>query len=281
MGILLGSFIINGTIINEIKVMHKFLKDIMNYMPYAKYSAKAELKTEVANSYLNWLWWIIEPVAFMLIYTFISKIAFRTGGEFFPVFVLIGFVTWGFFSLMVLGSIKIIKNNSHIVSKIYIPKYILLLKQSFVYCFKTGIAYVLVMVLILFFKVPLTFYMLWVIPLFIILYIICFGFSLFLMHFGVYVEDLHNLTVIVLKLMFYMSGIFYQLRNIDMEAIYVDILINVNPAAFMIEQFRIVLLEARNPNMPILLLWLLIGLLVSSIGIRLIQRHENTYAKVI
>lgn len=261
--------------------MNKFIKDIIRYLPYAKYAAKAELRTEVANSYLNWLWWILEPLAFMLIYTFISKVAFKARGEFFPVFVLVGLVNWGFFNWMMLGSIKIIKNNRAIVSKIYIPKYILLLKQSFVYCFKTSISYVLIMMLIIFLGVPVTLYMFWTLPLFLILYIICFGFSLFLMHLGVYIEDLFNLTTILLKLMFYLSGIFYNLKNIDMEQKYIDVLINLNPAAFMIEQFRTVLLEGHNPNILILCIWLLIGIVMSFIGIKLIQKYENTYAKVV
>ena len=40
------------------------------YWKYAIYSSKAQLKAEVANSYLNWLWWVLDPLCFMLIYVF-------------------------------------------------------------------------------------------------------------------------------------------------------------------------------------------------------------------
>ena len=40
--------------------MKKFIYNLKKYFKYAVYSAKAELKSEVADSYLNWLWWIIE-----------------------------------------------------------------------------------------------------------------------------------------------------------------------------------------------------------------------------
>ncbi len=261
--------------------MIKFFKDVKKYMPYAIYSAKSELKTEVANSYLNWLWWILDPLSFMIIYTFIAKIVFQARGEKFPVFVLIGIITWGFFNRMVLGSIKIIKNNRNTVSKVYIPKYILLLKQSFVYLFKTMISYSLLILLIGLFKVKITFYMLWVIPLFIVFYVITFGFSLYLMHWGVYIDDLFNLTTIILKLMFYLSGIFYNLRIIEINWLFKMILINANPAAFMIDQFRNVLLRGENPNIIMLIIWFLIGIKYCILGIGLIQEHENTYAKVI
>ena len=40
--------------------MKKFFFNIKKYYKYAIRSAKAELKSEVSDSYLNWLWWIIE-----------------------------------------------------------------------------------------------------------------------------------------------------------------------------------------------------------------------------
>ena len=52
-------------------MFNKFREHIQKYWKYSFFSAKTQLKAEVANSYLNWLWWIIDPLSFMLIYTFI------------------------------------------------------------------------------------------------------------------------------------------------------------------------------------------------------------------
>ena len=51
--------------------MKRFWKDLKSHYRYAIYSAKSELKSEVANSYLNWIWWVLEPFCFMLIYAII------------------------------------------------------------------------------------------------------------------------------------------------------------------------------------------------------------------
>ena len=56
--------------------MKLFFRNMKKYYKYAIRSAKAELKSEVADSRLNWLWWIIEPLAFMLIYTFVFGVIF-------------------------------------------------------------------------------------------------------------------------------------------------------------------------------------------------------------
>ena len=67
--------------------MKRFINDLKKYKNYILYATWAELKTEVINSYLGFLWMILEPLAFMLIYTFIAIIVFKSSVQYFPVFV--------------------------------------------------------------------------------------------------------------------------------------------------------------------------------------------------
>ena len=63
------------------------------------------------------------------------------------------------------------------------------------------------------FKVPVTINFLWFLPILLILYLITFGISCILLHYGIFVEDLANVTSLALRLVFYMSGIFYNLAT--------------------------------------------------------------------
>ena len=184
--------------------MNRFITNVKKYFKYATYAAKADLKAEVANSYLNWLWWVLDPIFFMLIYTFIVEIVFKTSEAYFPVFVFVGLTAWDFFNRMVSGSVKLVVSKKSIVTKVYIPKYILLIEKSFVYLFKMMISFALVFVLMIFFGVPFTTKIFYVIPITIVLYIVSFGIASILLHFGIFVEDLFNVTNIVLKLVFYL-----------------------------------------------------------------------------
>ena len=47
----------------------RFLKDLKEYSYLSRYMARTGLKAEVANSYLNWVWWVLEPFCMMLVYT--------------------------------------------------------------------------------------------------------------------------------------------------------------------------------------------------------------------
>jgi len=144
--------------------MKRFLSNIKKYYKYAIRSAKAELKSEVADSYLNWLWWVIEPFCFMLIYTFVFGMVFPNDELYFASFVMVGQACWDFFNRMVTGSVKLIINNRDLVTKVYIPKYILLFSKSLTYLFKMGISLILAFGLMLFQHVPITWHIIFLIP---------------------------------------------------------------------------------------------------------------------
>lgn len=173
--------------------MKKFIQDIKKYFKYILYSTKSNLKSEVANSYLNWLWWILDPLCFMLVYTFIVNIVFKTSENNFPVFVLIGLTVWNFFNATINSSVKLIANNKSIVDKIYIPKYVLTLVKMFTNLFKMFISWTLIIIMLLIFKVPWSIYMIQFIPVLIVLFILSFGIATILMHLGVFIEDLGTL----------------------------------------------------------------------------------------
>ena len=260
--------------------MKKFLYNIKKYYKYAIRSAKAELKSEVADSYLNWLWWIIEPLCFMLIYVFVFGYIFKNNTPYFASFVFIGLTAWEFFNRMISGSVKLIINNRDLVTKVYIPKYILLLSKSFTYLFKMGISLLITFGLMIFQGVTFSWHLILIIPIIIVLYILTFGIGMILMNLGVTVNDLGNLTNIILRMIFYLSGVFYNL-NERLKGNLKFFLLKLNPAAFIMNELRKVLIENKCPDFMYLSIWLLIGIILCLIGIHMIHKNENSYAKVI
>ena len=260
--------------------MNKFFSNVKKYQKYAVRSAKAELKSEVADSRLNWLWWIIEPLCFMLIYSFIFGKLLNVGEEHFAVFIMFGLTLWDFFNRMVSGSVKLIINNRDLVTKVYIPKYILLLAKSFTYLFKMGISLMITIGLMLFQHVPFTWHLILFIPILIVLYVLSFGIGMILMNFGVTLNDLANLTNISLRMVFYLSGVFYNL-NTRLKGKLRFFLLRANPVAFIMHQLRNAMLYGKMPSFEGLAVWFAIGIVLCVIGIHIIHKNENSYAKVI
>ncbi len=259
--------------------MLKIISEIKKYFPYILYSTKSKLKSEVAGSYLNSLWWIINPLCMMLIYMFVVVVVFKSQEPNFPIFVFVGLTLWDYFNRIISSSAKLIKGNRNIINKVYIPKYILLIINSFVMLFKFFISLIIIFIFILIFKIHISLKILFFIPIVIVLYLFTFGAGMIIMHFGVYMGDLHNIIRILLRFIFYFSGVFYNLE-LRVPSPYNKILLTFNPIASLINEARNVLINNINPNFLLLLIWGVISLILTAIGFKLIRKYENSYSKV-
>ena len=260
-------------------MIKRFINDFKKYYKYIAYRTKADLKSEVAGSYLSWIWLILEPTCFMLIYTFISKFIFNSSVEYFTAFIFIGLTIWNFFNKTLVASIKMVKNNRDTVTKVYIPKWVLLMCKISVNSVKFAISFLLVVITMIILKVPITFNILYFIFIFITLFIFTFGVSCLFMHYGVFIEDLSNIANILLKMVFYMSGIFFAIDSRIGEP-YSTILSKVNPIGAFITQSRDVLLYSSSIDFIVMMIWFLSSILLCYIGIKTIYKYENTYVKV-
>ena len=239
-----------------------------------------ELKSEIAQSHLSWLWWILDPLLFMLVYTFVSLIVFGKAEQYFSAFIFIGYTSFKFFEKTVKGSVKLVRANRSIVAKVYIPKHILLLTKSYVNTFTTAISFLLVFITMGIYRVPLTWNIIFFIPEVLLLVLLSFSIGTVMMHFGVFVEDLSNVMFIVLRLLFYMSGVFYSLEKRITDELLRTILLDCNPMAFIINQMRNSLLYGKPLDVRMYFVWLVISLVIGYIGINLVYRNENGYIKV-
>jgi ABC-type polysaccharide/polyol phosphate export permease len=257
----------------------RFVNDVKKYFRFSVVSAKAQLKSEVAGSYLNWVWWILDPLCFMLIYTFIFGYVFKSDEQFFPIYIFIGLSVWNFFNKTVQSSVKIIKSNKSVVSKVYFPKYILLMTKMWVNGFKMMISFGIVVLMMIFFKVPITFNVLFFIPIIITLMLFTFGCSCIVMHFGVYVEDLSNVINIILRFLFYLTGIFYNIKTkIPNIGVYLN---DFNPLASLITSMRDCLIYSKVPDLKFLGIWFAVSVVVSICGVALVYKEENSYLKAV
>ncbi len=268
------------TIGGFVRYTKRLFKDLKKYMPYALWAAKADLGAEVASSYLNWMWWLIEPTCMMLIYTFIFGIVFKASEQYFPIFIFIGITLWVFFSRSVNGSVDIVRSGKDIITKVYMPKYILLLSKMFVNGFKMLISFGVILCMMIMYRVTLSWNIIWAIPILLDLFLFTFGVSSVMMHYGVYVNDLGYITGIVLSMLMYLTGTFYNISK-RMPEPFGKILENFNPVACMISSMRESLLYNTTPPLEILAIWGGISIILISLGIFTVYSNENSYVKVI
>lgn len=258
----------------------RFFQNIKKYHGYAVYAAKAQLKSEVASSYLNWIWWILEPLLTMVVYIIVFGYIFRALENQFAVFLFMGILMWNFFSGVVSSSTTIVKSNRQIVSNVYVPKYILLIAKMYQFACRFGFGLLVEIVMMILFRVQFGWHMLLAVPFILGFFLFTFSCASVLIHFGVYVYDLNYAVGILLRFIMYLSGIFYSIEG-RVPGLFGQMLGKVNPVAFYIASVRDILIYGKMPSFYWLFRWCIISIFISAIGIWLIHRNENNYAKVI
>ncbi len=259
--------------------MIKAIKSIIKYWEYITYATKLKVKSEVINSSLGFLWLILEPFCFMLIYMYIATVVFKTEIEYFPLFVCVGMIIWNFFSKSINTSTKVLTSNKDIISKIYVPKILLLLIVIFQNIVKLLISFALVIGLLIYFQVPFQLNMFSIFLVLLVLFIFTTGVAAILMHFGVFMTDLNYIVSIFLKFLFYLTGVFYVVSTM-VPPPYNEIISIYNPLAFFIIEIRNVLLYNQSLNYYVLASWAGVAIFLNFIGTLLINKYENTYVKV-
>ena len=99
------------------------------------------------------------------------------------------------------------------------------------------------------------------------------------MHYGVYIQDLSNVVTIATRMLFYVTGIFYNLETRIKG--YGALLNHYNPVAFLLSSMRKSLIYSSTPDLAFLGIWFAVSLLIMVLGIRKVYKEENSYVKAI
>ena len=260
--------------------MKRFFDDLKKYRGYMTYAAMAQLKAELANSWLGGLWWVLEPTLNMLVYMFVFTVVFQRTTTYVVAFIVVGLTYWRFFNTTVISSITLMKRYRAVISKTYIPKFVLLGSAMLVNGFKLLCSYAPLIVLMVYYQVPLSLHMLAIIPVTAVLFLLTFGVSCLCMHVGVYLEDLQKLMTIALQMVFYISGVFYPINEMLEESVARSIFV-FNPMAMILYEARNALLYAQSCQWEVLGLWALVAVLLSIWGVTVIYKSESRYIKVL
>lgn len=258
----------------------KFFSDIKNYWQYMVYAAKTDLKAEVANSYLNRLWWLLEPFFNMIVYVIVFGRVMGNSVENYSTFVFSALLMWNFFSKTINYSVKLVRSNRDIVTKVYIPKFVLLLSNMILNMFKLLFSLMVLVVMMVVFQVKIGVNILWVLPAYAVMILLAFGLGMIFLHFGVYVDDLSYAVGILLNMLMFLSGIFYETMTTLPEPLNA-VLMCLNPVAMFIDTMRKGLLNNAVANLPVLGVWFVLAVLLCLVGVHIVYKNENSYVKVV
>jgi ABC-2 type transport system permease protein len=201
--------------INEIKNrnngedMKKYVDNFMQYRFLLSELVKKGIKLKYRRSYLGMIWSMLEPLLTMIVLTIVFGTLYGNTDRTFPVYILTGRLLYSFFSQSTKAALKSIRQNSAMIKKVYVPKYLYPLSSVlFNYVIFLISLIVLAMVSVILGVKP-TFYLLQAPIALILILIMSYGCGMILATIGVFFRDMEYLWSVALMLVMYTCAIFY------------------------------------------------------------------------
>lgn len=260
------------------KYIKYFFHDLKKYRHYIKYSIKSSLKAELSNTVLGYLWWLLDPMLHMLVYTFLVQVIFKRATPAFPVYVFSALLPWKVATGALLQSSNCIRANAGILKQVYLPKFILPLIIMATNTIKLFFGLVILLIMVNVYKIPLTWHVIEFIPVLLVFLLFFYSLSIFLTHLGVLFEDMRHLLGYLIMFWFFASPAIWSLDLLP-ESLEQIIWINPNVTFFM--SFRNVFMYGESPYYTFLGIWLGISFFLLLLGIPLLYKSDKNYTKVI
>jgi lipopolysaccharide transport system permease protein len=211
-----------------------------------------EIKVRYTDTRLGLAWILIYPACWVAMFTVLFSWIFKASGAGipYPLYVMAGLVPWFFFSNTVSNAVSSLRNNAHLIPKVYFPREILPLGSVLVGFLDLALYLVLVFAAMIYYRVGGGMMILMVIPILAGLAMLTLAVSLLASRFALFQREVQLLVPLVLQFTMYTVPIFYRVEIVPVrfQSIYL-----LNPVAGFIDALRRVLVYGVWPRWPSLL----------------------------
>jgi lipopolysaccharide transport system permease protein len=257
------------------------LKDLWFYRELIYFLTWRDLKVRYKQSVLGVLWAILKPFLTMVVFSiFFGGLAKLPSDSVpYPIFSFAGLLPWEFFAAALSISSRSMLTSGQMVSKIYFPRIIVPLSSVFANLVDFLIAFVIMIGMMFFFKIPLTVNMLWL-PVFLLLAIItALGVGLWFSALLVMYRDVNYLLPFITQLWFFISPVVYGSSMIPEKFSW---LYSLNPMSGVIEGFRWAIYgSAQTISGTMIAISSSISLAIFISGLFFFRRMERVFADMI
>lgn len=215
---------------------------LINFFTLVHTQARLGLKAEASRFYLSYLWWILEPLLFVLVFYLVFGVLLNNRPDNFLLFLMCGKTPFLWFSKSVSSASSSIVQNKGLISQVDIPKTLFpygavqeaLYKQWPVFGVLFGIASI--------YGLLPELNWLWLLPLIITQYVLILVCALIGAVLVSYIADMRMFINMGMTFLLFSSGIFWDIRSVENLELQRLALI-INPFLFLIDAYREVLIN--------------------------------------
>jgi len=258
----------------------KEIKDICHWKELLWQMVGREVKARYKQSILGYFWVILNPLAQMLVMSFAFSLILRiptnsSSNIPYSIFLFVALLPWNLFANSLSSATNSLVNSSTLITKVYFPRTILVLASiisklvDFVFALSILIIYMII------YQIPISFNILWTIPIFLIQQIFTVGLSLFFSAANLLYRDIQYLLNLLLVLWMYATPVIYPADIVPSQFKFV---FQLNPMAVIINAYRQTILGGGQPNFYSLIIALFLSLSILLIGFSYFKSREKIFA---
>lgn len=255
-------------------------KDNQIVKNFSKYSflltelIKRDISGKYKDSTLGLFWSFLNPLLSMIVLTMVFSLIFAGSIANFPVYLLSGKLIFDLFSNASTGAMNSIKDNSEIIKKIYVPKYMFsvgIVCSEFINFLISLIVLIAVMIAT---GAPFHFALIYSpIPIFFVV-VLTMGVGLILATATTFFTDIKYLYGVLIMLLSFMTPLFYPIDIIPQQFMFA---FKINPLYAGVSSFRDIVLNGTFPTTGPLLYLIITSVLSLIIGIFVFYKYQNKF----
>jgi lipopolysaccharide transport system permease protein len=268
-----------------IGLLREAISDIRSRWRLIQYLAQANLKRTGADTVFGNLWWVLDPVLQMAVYSLLVTVVFQRKQEAYPLFVFAALLPWKWLSTVASDAMSSVVGQERLIKQIAFPK-IILPASAMV----TGTAHFifglvpLAVMLLLFYPSHISPYLVLIPVVAVVQFVFTFGFGLVVAALNVFFRDVGNLARHVLRLWFYLSPALYGADTVAALSRHhptIAKVMHLNPMFAILESYRDLIYYGRLPDFALLGAVFGVSCVLLVFGVIFFKRLEPAFAKVL
>ena len=235
---------------------------------------KRDFKIKYKRTVLGVGWSLLAPLLTLLIMKLVFSQFFGRSTPHYTIFIFCGNVVWSYFSEATHGGMRALIGNAGIITKVNVPKYLFVLSRNIQALLGFLLTLVVLFLFVLLDTLPFTWNILMLIYPIVLLVFFNIGVGMVLSAMYVFFRDIEYLYDIFLRLLLYVSAIFY---SVDSFPPHIQRLFLINPIYLFIKYFRCVIIDGNLPSLAFHLLLLGDTALMFLLGCVIYKKNNNKF----
>lgn len=256
------------------------LKDLWYYRELVYFMTWRDIKVRYKQAVLGVSWAILQPLLTMVIFSIIfgNLAKLPSDGTNYALFSYAGLLPWNLFASALSRSSTSLVGNSNLLTKVYFPRLIIPLSSVLAAFVDFALSFLVMLGLMAYFKVWLTWTMLWLIPLAFLAILTAMAIGIWLSALNVQYRDVQQMVPFLVQAWMYASPVAYSASLIPTGTW--QLIYGLNPMAGVIQGFRWALLGGNPPD-KLLLISISVVIVILISGLFYFRKMERTFADTI